>query len=454
MKAKLFTATATAAATAAALALVCASAAQASEVALSLSSADDYHFVQIPSNMVASIEGRGMVSNETTGHVPLRYEDLAFLREAVRERVFLSQTSTNAVTEEIRTDYRTGIAGINSLHARFQLYAKPEAQAFTNGVAAYDPGGDINESNVWSTVFATNYPSMFLTTNDIPQSAAKLDSGSPLRLAEVKDCYEYVGKATRLCLSDKTLASLDGKDLWHESRDRRYSGLIQRYDALKGEWVYGTDYATNIVQTYTDAKIYWIKRLVLGATRKKSVGRDGGKVVTDVVKSSGTGTTTTYDTSNAYPIIDLRTQIPELGSRTASSVTLYIVGQLQDYRAEFGDGGSSSTDTYHYFVLRVEAETVADKAPGSIVCRADGRGFMDDAFDRAVALVYGGEGLPRKTADEVLDEVRQPPDPTGEDDRHVNTSNTKTYTYQVTLHVVYILYNDMKFNARVLEDGE
>lgn len=449
MKAKL----SIAAALSAALALICHSAAQASEVALSLSTPAGYCFVEIPTNMQASIEGRGMVSNETTGTIPLRYEDVAFLREAISERLLLSTNSKERVTEEIGSDYRTGIVGINGLEYRNRLFARPEAQAFTNGIAAYDPGNDINEPNVWSRVFGTSYPSMFLTTNDITQSAAKVVRGSPLRFSDIKDCYEYVGKATRLCLSDKTLTSLDGKGAWAEGRDRHYSGLIQRYDALKGEWVYGTNCATNTVDVYKGS-VTWMKRLSLGATRRKSVGRDGGKVVTDVVKSSGTSTATVYDTSNAYPIIDLRSTLPELGTRTARSVTLYIVGRLQDYRATTGDGGSSTTDTYHYFVIRVEAQTAADNAPGSIICLSDGRGFLDDAFDRAVALVYGGEGLPRKTVDEVLDEVSQPPDPTGEDDRHVNTSNTKTYTYQVNLYGAYILYNDLKFNARVLEDGE
>lgn len=54
-------------------------------VALSISSTNDYHFVLIPSNMVASIEGVGMGA-VATNNAPLRYEDIVFLKEAIAER--------------------------------------------------------------------------------------------------------------------------------------------------------------------------------------------------------------------------------------------------------------------------------------------------------------------------------------------------------------------------------
>ena len=445
--------------------LACASAA-ASELRLSLSSPDEYHFVQIPSNMVASIEGRGMVSNEATGHVPLRYEDLAFLREAVCERVYITPSYTNKVTEVINTDYRTGIVGIRSLKCPDALYAKPEAQAFTNDIVAYKPSdsGDDNNSgsNVWCTVFSETYPAMFLTAP--PPSAAALETGSPLRFSDIKDCYEYVGKATRLCIPDEVMTSLDAKYLWGVSRSSRYSGLINRYDAIKGEWVYGSDSSTNRVSETEDGSGLDFKRYSVGAIRKKNIGMSGAKILTDVVASSGTIESTTYRCAKSLPIINLDTKHPPLGGRTATSVTLFITGILNEVKTESGQTASAqTTSTDHPFIVRVDAQTAAPKGAFAIVCSfGSGKAFLDEIFDKATALVYGKGGLPYKTPDELLEDVPEPPDPTGaEHYRDAYTilydneeSWTIGYQYQVTLYRAYILYNDLKFNARVLEDGE
>lgn len=55
-------------------------------VALSISSADDYHYVSIPTNMAASLTGVGMGADAPSSDAPLRYEDAAFLAEAYLER--------------------------------------------------------------------------------------------------------------------------------------------------------------------------------------------------------------------------------------------------------------------------------------------------------------------------------------------------------------------------------
>ena len=452
--------------------LACASAA-ASEVRLSLSSPDEYHYIQIPSNMVASIEGRGMVSNEATGHVPLRYEDAAFIREAVAERfAFFSELSSGVGGTNYFSSSSYGLTSEEIRHRNFDIplssriwnpaapYAKPEAQAFTNDVVSYNPYNsngvvDINESNVWSTVFSTAYPAMFFTKEDITPSVAAITNGSPLRFSAIKDCYAFVGNLSRPCFSDAAAGSLDGKRLDEIKRDVISSTQILRYDGLKKTWVYGTDYHTNDTSVVSNRTISMSKTINLYATRKKSIGRSGGEIVTDITPSSSTETRVNTYVPNSFPIINLFPVAQELGDRKYESVTSFFHGRLVETESKSGDLGISSSRDYHYFIVRVDSPAFVQKAPYAIVLdECPGKDFLDTIFEKVVAWRYGSNGLPYKTAAELLEDVPTPPDPTGADDYHVSTSVRLGRSYGVRIERAYIIYNGMKFNARVLEDGE
>lgn len=444
--------------TAAAIALAALAAAQASEVALSLSSPDDYYYFTIPTNMSASIEGRGMVSNETTGTVPLRYEDIAFLKEAKLERIYFEEwtnlfKNVDSVKENYANREEIDYWRVEDVLSFFDVspdYLKPEAQAFTNGIAAYNPGDDMSLSNASECIFSASYPSMFFTKKDEPPWLATFGHGSPLRFSDIRECYEYIGKLSRPFLKEKMITSLDGQFLEESSESDNLSGLISRYDALKKAWVYHEDFSTNMVSTvkYNQA---FSKRIKFEATRKKSVGRDSGKVVTDVVPSSGTETITSLTTANSFPIIDLTNKIANLKGRTAESVTMFVVGTIGIVEQTFG---APDTSDDRYFIARVDANTAARNALGAVVYETGGKDFVEDIFDRASRLVYGASGLPYKSADDLLQVVPNPPDPTGEDDIHADTTITKTFQFFISFNYAYVLYNDIKFNARVLEDGE
>lgn len=450
--------------------LVCASAA-ASEVRLSLSSADEYHYIQIPSNMVASIEGRGMVSNETTGHVPLRYEDAAFVKEAIAERFafnselssgvggtnYFSSSSYGYTPEEIDS-FNFGIPLNYGIWTPSDFYAKPEARAFTNDVVKYIPydsrgNFDINGSNIWSTVFSASCPSMFFVNEDIPPSVAAITNGSPLRFSAIKECYDFVGKLTRPCFDTARISSLDGKKREESSTARILTNLISYYDGYKGAWVYfPKNESTNTTDTTTatDCRPYY--RIKYSATRKKSVGRYDGKVVTGVVPSYMTETHYGMSAPNSFPIIDLRPAAMPLGSRKAESVSLFLVGCLAE---TIESTGMTTWTKYNYFIARVDAVLVEPKDPYAIVVKEDtGKQFTLELLNKVATFFYGKGGLPYKSADELLKDVPQPKNPTGADDKHVDTENTYWRTYELSVYTAYILYDGMKFNARVLEDGE
>lgn len=264
-------------------------------VALSISSADDYHYVTIPTNMAASLTGVGMGSEASAEDAPLRYEDAAFLTEAYAERA--QATKKAEVTSAVRFPNRTTMA---TRAAALKEFIKPALPI--DGVVRAAP--DTRSSNFLYDFFGTTNIYVEASENVYDafydEWAAEQASGSlsdkpdtPLKPDYIRALYADLANYTRISPSTYDASSNTNKFV----KEYKSSPSLYTYDSSTG-WYPRSDAEdrTNTTESVGLGMTFYVEY---------DVGKDNGQFYTrgsdgKWEKDGPEGNFTTYKSDQRY----------------------------------------------------------------------------------------------------------------------------------------------------------
>ena len=264
-------------------------------VALSISTADDYHYVTIPTNMAASLTGVGMGSEASAEDAPLRYEDAAFLAEAYAERA--QATKKAEVTSAIRFPNRTTMA---TRADALKEFIKPALQIAGGVRAAPDKslGGVLYDffgtTNIYVEASENEYDALY------DEWAAEQATGSlfdkpntPLKPDYIRALYADLANYTRI--STYSYATSSNTNRFIKKYERSPSNYT--YDSSTG-WYPRSDAEdrTNTTESVGLGMTFYVEY---------DVGKDNGQCYTKGsdgkwAKDGPEGNFTTYKSSQTY----------------------------------------------------------------------------------------------------------------------------------------------------------
>lgn len=419
---------------------------------LSISSPDQYHYVSIPTNMEASVEGVGMGADAPTDeNVQLRYEDAAFLTEAYVERANLLDGSTNI-------NYDVG----ESLASPAKHYASAFKDGYTNGVYVISPCGYVSTTNgmandvILYTTKNSTYaydamiPILGGETYPFPQpSVEDADLASDALSAKtVASLYDDLAKFTR-AYSTAFIRPYGGTSntLLTVTEESDY---IPHYDSFDGKWVY-PDKGVNAPTITTDTGTYRMT-YALTLTADKSKKR-GWKLVSDEKGNSEwkdqTGvkdfayTKTETATHRTQGVAKLNYCHP-VGTNVCKYATLYGYGCASYARDSTKEGLSSG------FVIKLCEGSLQNDGTMAVSSFLTPAAVETLAYKAVSALkgdaIWNASGL--------LSDMDVPATPSEDHESYTDQTVSDQVRINVSIEKFFVVMNDLVFNARVKGDGE
>ena len=425
-------------------------------VALSISTTNDYHYVTIPTNMAASLTGVGMGSEASAEDAPLRYEDAAFLTEAYAERRYAYAPSAYNADKSPAGERYLDVAEAVKFYCDsadvfsfgdepYFFYARPEAVAFSDDIKAI-PHDTNTASNLWCGLFSTVTPAI-TSKGDLPFLFDGFGKGSPLRKSDVASLYEVLGKMSRPCLyAPKSLTPIDGICHTAHTEVDNASSWIRDYSSSSYEFVYGTDYSTNYVESATDAVNFGMSvKTTYTAAKQKYAGFVGETRYTDITPGHRTSTDIVKENyTDMVLVLDVRPSFAKLGKRKIKNASVFVVGRY--YRLLWDD--IASEDKFkdeQYFLARFDAEPLT--AGEGTIFDVPLQTTEFDALAKKVTTLFGGTFY--ESADALLDAVPEPSDPTLEDSDHNEVDSDLKFVWEIVVKG-FLVVLDVDFNARVM----
>ncbi len=439
-------------------------------VALSISTTNDYHYVSIPTNMAASLTGVGMGAEVSSADAPLRYEDAAFLAEALEERreffgtasdgpglrTGLGENVSRPISETLYSAYYSAVSDKPIYHGNNSGYGDPDAEMW-DGVRGYTPS-----DNAYDRSYLDRYAVVFSKTNwmELVDMTYADVTNAALRADYVARLYRYVSRATRPTMVG-SIRSLS--DVSHCTiKDNDYSQYETGYNSTEGAWEYGERDATNYVSTTARdasglATFAFVETVSFSAERKKARGwklssdASGNSKWTDATGECDFYGTKSTQTSNraapmvfAFDLIASTDVCAALGSRKATAVYVYALGTFSFEVEGTSDDKAISGKP---FAIRLPASLLSSMAGG--VCSVDvGLPPQNEAIVSAVCSHFGV--TPYSSASDLLADVPMPNATSADYSNYSEKYTSGTFSMSVYLSTVVAVF-DVDFNARVLE---